>query len=146
MNDWLKDFAYRLSHDRDSVRLNPLIHIFFYITLVNGIFFTFLTGIDSVQQSVLYVHTKQAFGTTPLPFWGVCAILVTVVNTWAIYTRRRRTIANSGLAGFAVWLFAFIIYAQDLLWFQMLAGAVPNLAFWTWYYFRVKWHYVDKIV
>jgi hypothetical protein len=141
----VKEVRYRLTHNRDGERLNPLIHIFFYVMLVNGIFFTFFTGFDTVQESVLYQHTRDAFGTLPLPFWGTCAILVTVGNTWAILYRKVKTISWFALAGFAVWLFAFIIYLQDGLMFQLLAGAVPNLIFWTWYYFRVKWHYVDKI-
>lgn len=132
---------YRLTHNRDGEALNPLIHIFFFTTLIYGVSFTFFAWTDSVHESVLYQHTEQTFGRLPLPIWGVCAMLVVVLNTWAIYSRHRSWLGKSGMLGFGVWLFALFIYLQDGLWFQLLAGAVPNLAFWSWYYMRVKWYY-----
>lgn len=116
-------------------------HIFFWMTFVNGLFFSVLDNTNGVQESVLYQHTRDAFGALPLPIWGVCAMLVTVINTTAIYFRHRSWLGAGGMLGFGLWTFAFFIYLQDGLWFQMLAGAVPNMAFWAWYYFRVKWYY-----
>lgn len=137
----IKSIWYRLMHNREGWPLNPLIYIFFYLTAVNGIFFTFLTSLDTVQQSVLYQHTRDAFGTMPLPIWGVCAMLAVAINLTAILGRHRKLLGYGGMLGFGVWLFAGFIYVQDLLWFQALVGAVPNLIFWAWYYFRVKWYY-----
>lgn len=137
----MKRTLYRLMHNRDGKFLNPLMHIFFYITLVNGLFFSVFSFTNGVQESVLYKHTQDAFGTAPLPIWGVCAMLVVAINTAAIYFRHRTWLGTGGMLGFLVWAFAFFIYMQDGLWFQMAGVALPNLLFWTWYYFRVKWYY-----
>lgn len=137
----MRDFLWRFTHDRDGNTLNPLMHIFFFVTLINGLFFTFSTHSDSVKESALYRHTTDAFGNAPLPIWGVCAMLVVAINTVAIVFRHRSLLGWGGMLGFGVWCFAAFIYLQDGLWFQLLAGAIPQIAFWAWYYFRVKWYY-----
>ena len=140
-NSHMKNVVYRLTHNRDGDPLNPLIHIFFFITFVNGIAFTFFTGTHTVATTALFEQTVHMFGTMPLPIWGLLAIAAALINWLAIVTRHRRFLGYAGMLGWAVWLFTFFIYLFGGLWFQVFAATIPNMIFWVWYYFRVKWYY-----
>lgn len=121
----------------DGIKRNFLSHTFFYVTFVFGVFFTFFYQTDSVGQSVLYKVTKANVGEFPLPIWGLCAILVAVLNTAGIVAGRVRLVRVAAMGGFLLWLFAGIAYLLAQGWFQFLVAAVPQIVFWIWYYFKV---------
>lgn len=134
----MKTWMQRIIYEDDGHRFNPLAHIFFYLTFAFGFAFTFFYHTDSVRMSPLLQATDDLLGERSLPIWGLCAIIVTVANTVAVVRRIDWLVVTAAMGGFAIWLFALIMYAQSGSWFQLLVGAVPNMVFWAWYYLNIK--------
>ena len=132
----LKSIFYRATHKPDGTYINPLAHIFFYITFVFGMAFTFFGKTDTVREAVLYSESQRQFGEWSLSVWGVCAMLVSVWNTYIIIARKPNSFG--AMLGFALWLYAVLIYLSGDFYFQILVAAVPNLIFWGWWYIRLS--------
>src|SRR6478752_8675686 len=130
----IKEFYYRATHKPDGSYFNPLAHIFFYNTFVFGVAFTFFGNTDTVRNAVLYTESAKQFGPWALSAWGVCAMIVTLWNTYTIVARKPSY--GPALLGFALWMYAVLIYAMGDFYFQILVAAVPNLLFWGWWYIR----------
>jgi|SRR6478736_6865629 len=132
----IKELYYRATHRPDGTYINPLTHIFFYMTFVFGVAFTFFGYTDTVREAVLFSESQRQFGSWVLSAWGICAMLVTVLNTTMIVFRKGWYFVP--VLGFALWLYAVMIYLMGDFYFQILVAAVPNLLFWGWWYIRVR--------
>lgn len=127
--------------------LNPLMHVFIFVQLVFGSAFLFFGDTNTVQSSVLYQQTLS-WGPGTVNMWGLIGFLVPILHLFGVVIRGKFGIQLMRLAlagGFFIWLWAVVLYVQDDFWFQLLAGAVPNLSFWIWYawqwYIRYKHPY-----
>ena len=132
----LKSLLYKATHKPDGEYINPLAHVFFYITFIFGAAFTFFGYTDTVRTAVLYAQSERQFGSWSLSAWGVCAMIVTVWNTYIIIARKPNS--AGAMLGFMLWLYAVLIYLSGDFYFQILVAAVPNLIFWGWWYIRLR--------
>lgn len=132
----MDDVFNRLTYLDNGVPYNPLIHLFFFQTLAMGVAYVFFGGTETVMASVLFYESVKTIGGLSVSLWGVCALVLTLANTLAIYLRRG--VELTAFAGFLLWLYAFIIYFAGAFYFQVIAGAIVNLIFWMWFYLRVR--------
>lgn len=127
------DIWNRLTKCDTGERLNPLMHIFLYLTFVFS--FAFVFGIGGVTESALYMETFE-LGINAVNSWGMVGLATTLLHTIGILWRGKYGIQLMRLSifgGFYLWLWAAIVYFLGGFYFQLLVGAIPNLAFWTWY-------------
>jgi hypothetical protein len=133
----MRKFARNLVYRPDGSPINPLAHLFFYITFVFGAAYVFFGDTAPVQASILFIESKSQFNSSVLSIWGVAAIITTMLNTWLIGSENTKNSHWGAMLGFLLWMYAFLVYALGGFWFQLLATAIPNLAFWAWYYFAI---------
>lgn len=117
---------------------NPLVHIFLYTTFVFGLSFVFFADPSGASQTILYKYTQFHLGTWAASLWGVCCILVTVLNTIAFMFRQEWLGPKVTYLGMIIWLYSFWAYASAAFWFGALVLSLPNIAFWLWQYIQVK--------
>ena len=134
----MKRFVSHIRYKADGTKVNPLIHVFFFVTLVFGLGFTIFYNEPSVQQSILFSQTISLFGLGQIKFWGALALFTAVGNWWVHGVRLRKAISPFAILGFLLWAFAFFIYLQSGFWFQLFAGALPNMIFWAWLWLDIK--------
>lgn len=65
-------------------------------------------------------------------------MMVALVNLTATVLRIRWLAKPAAMAGFLLWTLTVLIYGQEGYWFQLAVGALPNMAFWAWYYVAVS--------
>jgi hypothetical protein len=121
-------------------------HLFIFMTFVFGFSFTFFSHTNTVQSSILYAQT-QNFSGSALNTWGVIAMLAPICHIVGLLIRGKYGIHFMQAAmygGFYVWLWAFIVYVSGDFWFQVAAGAVPNLLFWVWYAWQWRRRYTHN--
>lgn len=133
----LQKYLARIAYLPNGAKFNFLAHIFMYVTFAFGFAYTFFGETDSVGASILYKTTSQDFGSLSLSVWGICAMLFSIGNLAVVVFRIFPLARWAAMLGFALWLFAGLVYLQDEFWFQLAVGAVPNMIFWTWYYINV---------
>ena len=134
----------RLIWKSQDERIHPLAHVFFFITLAIGVFFTFFADSSGVLATVLYTQTVAAFGDTVVSLWGIACLVVTALNTLMLLTRKSVFAYAATYGGYGVWLYAAITYAVGGFWLQLCVTALPNLAFWVWYYLAAK-RYQERV-
>ena len=118
--------------------INPMVHMWFFVTLSAGIAFLFFGHTDAVQSSILWQVTNANLSSHVLNLWGLVAIIVTAVNTWAVYARNLPVGITNILVGVMLWLYAVILYAIGGFWFHVFVIGLPNLAFWSYYYMYMQ--------
>lgn len=129
---------FRTTNYREEQRIHPAVHIFLAITLLAGIWFTFFGYTDAVQVSLLWQATNTSLTPWVMNLWGSAALLVTGLNTYGITQRKPRIHNAAAMGGFALWLYAAVMYLSGAFWFHLTVMALPNLAFWTYYYVATK--------
>lgn len=132
MNEFIHNLVYRI----DGKRVHPLSHIFFFITFVFGFCFLFMGDTTTISSLILYTESAKDFGAWALSLWGVCAMLITVLNTLAIGLHSK-FVTGTAMLGFGLWAYALVVYLAGGFWFHVLVVAVPNIWFWAWYYIQV---------
>lgn len=121
----------------DGQRINFAVHLFFYITLMFGLAFVLPPEWLGTGASELF-HFSQVHGVAF--WWGMAMLVTTALNTIMLGTRNTVLAQYAAMVGFLCWAYAFIAYAIQGFWFGLLVGAVPNLAFWIWYYFQTQYY------
>lgn len=142
-----KKYLRRLVWRSEEEIFNPLMHIFFFISLVFGIAFTFYPGFFGADITVLWTLTKIHYGTTLVTSgWGVGLIALTILNTCMLMFRRPWMGGATAGLGFMLWLYAFFTYCLGHFWLGAVATSLPNMLFWVWYYFKVKeYHRIKRL-
>lgn len=85
----------------------------------------------------MYVAMLRLGDDFPL-VWGGLLLSVSILNVYVIISRNTTVGAITAYAGFMCWLFASFGYLLEANWIVLFSVALPNMSFWTWYYFRVK--------
>lgn len=132
----MKNILHNLRYRADGEEINPLAHLFFAQLFIFGFFYTFLNGITSVQQSILYIQSRAEFGHITTSAWGILAIIASILNMYTIARRKRRFATWGILLGFMLWVYALLLYSTHGYWFQF-AVSIPNLFFWGIFYVRL---------
>lgn len=122
----------------EQLSIHPAVHIFLLLTFTAGVWFTFFGWTAPVQASLLWQVTNVHFVPLVMNGWGVGALLTTVTNTIGITMRRARLHNIAAMCGFMLWLYATVLYSWGALWFHVTVIALPNLAFWAYYYIATK--------
>jgi hypothetical protein len=138
MKKILRSLVYTEKEGKEFI--NPLMHLFFFITFVFGFFFVFFTGAESTNAIVLYQVSVAYFSGTAISFWGYLAMGITVLNTFCLIVRGRVGLALLpivSLGGIYLWLYASVIYALEGFILQLLAAGIPNLLFWVYYGWKI---------
>lgn len=136
--EWL---WHRVTKCDSGAFLNPLMHVFLYITTVFSV--SFLLGIDSVTLTVLYQQTANV-GAAAVNVWGLVGVATMILHTAGMLVRGRwglPMLAAAGFGGSYLWLWAATVYITGGFLFQTLAGAAPNLLFWAWYAWQWRKRY-----
>lgn len=131
----------RLTKCNTGQTLNPLMHVFMFITLVFSV--GFLIGDPSVTTTALYTQTAMVGGSA-INSWGLVGIVTLILHTTGMLLRSRlglEMLRLSCFGGFYLWLWASVIYLGAGFYFQFLAAALPNLAFWAWYAWQWRRRY-----
>lgn len=141
MVNYVKRFVYVDS--TETRKVNPLFYPFLVSTFLYGLGFATLNWWSGVSSSSLF---QAFFAIHPwLPIiWGVAAVLAATAALVLLLRRKGRFGELAAMFGFLVWLFALIIYAMNGFWLVMATVAAPNLYFWIYYYFKVKWYERQK--
>jgi hypothetical protein len=127
----------------EKQKINPLFYPFLWATFVYGLGFVVFGSFNFVSVSSLF----QAFYTIHpwLPrVWGGFAIVAGAAAMALLLLRHGKWGDIASMFGFLVWLFALIVYALNGFWLVLLTVTVPNLYFWVYYYFKVKWYMRSK--
>lgn len=123
----------RFKFDAPAEFLNPLAQIFFAINIVDAIAFLFFadsTGVTTIGFATLAPHLVIPFGTVLL--------MVSLLNVALLLTNKFYWGTAAAMLGFTTWLFAVVLYATGGLWLALLIHPLPQVAFWSWYFFMVK--------
>lgn len=131
----LKVCWHRLTKCDSGQMLNPLMFVFLYVTLAFSVAFVFFGETKTVQLSPLYMESKAA-GEEWVSLWGAIGLMVVALHCAGLLIRNLPGIymmIAAAVGGFYLWLWATVLYAQEDLWFQFAAAAIPNLLFWCWY-------------
>jgi len=123
------------------VLLNPLMHIFFLISLVFGFAFGIAPEFFGADQTVLFKETELNYWDGITSLWGLGLIVVTLSNTVVLLTRWRWLGSPTAWTGFFLWLYAMLVYLQEGFWLGLFGAALPNILFWAWYYGKVKMYH-----
>lgn len=118
-----------------GLTLNPLMHVFIFLTLAFSVAFLFFGDTTSVSASILYIET---IGVTQsaLNLWAIIGIATVTSHLTGLLIRGKIgdfLMRITWFGGFYMWLWAAVIYIGAGFWFQLIVAAVPNLLFWTWY-------------
>lgn len=132
-NPYLRNLLF----ETKDIPRNPLVHIFLYVTLAFGISFMFLADPTGASGTFLYKLTLAQLSPVAISVWGLAAIAAAIVNIIAYMFRQKWIGQTACYFGWAVWAFAFFIYAQGGFWFGALVISLPNLLFWTWQFVHV---------
>lgn len=128
---WLK---IRKSFDEEP--LEPASYLFWYITVVFGISFTFLNHQMGADRTVLFktsvVHLSGAFTNV----WGLLCLMAATGVAVGLLARIPKLYSFSTVLAFCCWTYASVIYVTDQFWFGLLVAAVPNMLFWAAAYLR----------
>lgn len=141
MTNYIKRFVY-VGSDEHS-KINPLIWPFLLATTLYGLGFMLLGDWTGVSSSSLFGAMYDLHNFLPT-LWGLVASLAGAAAVTIIARRSGWWGELAALLGFSVWLFAFFVYLLQGFWLVLLTVALPNLYFWTWWYFRVKWYERQK--
>lgn len=114
--------------------INPLAQIFFFITLFEGIAFTFFSNAHAVQTVLLFVLGGHATGI----LFGVGLILLSILNVVTLVTRHFILGRTAAFMGVLMWFYAVILYALGGFWIQLVIHPAAQVAFWIWYYFALE--------
>lgn len=123
----------RLKFGAPAEFLNPLAQIFFVINLVNGLVFTFLShtgGVEAISFVSIVPHLV-------IPF-GIVLLVLSAMNIFVLITEHFYLGTAAAMLGFVTWLYMAILYLTGSLWFAMIIYPLPQVAFWSWYFFAVK--------
>lgn len=134
MHKYIKRMFYRTNGEL----LNPLYHIFFWITLTMGLTFAFFPFSSGAVLSILYQQTQLNLPDFITSVWGLILVVISILNVLMLWFRTRGLGQVVGLSGACAWLYACIIYVFAHYWFGLLTLSLPNLAFWVYYYFKVS--------
>lgn len=118
--------------------INPLIHVFFYVTLAVGMAFVFFPDVTGAVDSRLYELTTVADGSHATSLWGIGALIVTAANFIAYAYRKPWLGPLVSMAGFMLWFYAFWIYASGGFLYGALVTSLPNMVFWAWQFVQVR--------
>jgi len=113
--------------------LNPLAQIFFVINLVNGIVFTFLSNVAGVG-AISFVSMAPHL---VVPF-GIVLLVLSAMNICVMITEHYYFGTAAAMLGFLAWTYMTVLYLTGGLWFAMIIYPLPQVAFWSWYFFAVK--------
>lgn len=113
--------------------LNPLAQIFFFVSLVNGLVFTFLSGTGAVQGISLAIIAPYIV----VPF-GIVLLVLSAANLYVVTTEHYSLGTAAAMLGFVTWLYVVILYLIGGLWLAMIIYPLPQVAFWSWYFFMVR--------
>lgn len=135
----IKQFWYNVGHRPDGSRINIMYYIFFYYAAVAGIAFAFLPGVLGADRTVLFQQTIASHGTShPTSWWGIALLFTVAINIVGIGIRNASTITTGAFMGVLCWLYALVTYIEAHFAYGVLAGSVPQLTFWIYYYLRVN--------
>lgn len=131
----------RITFRRPGVRLNPLIIPFLFYTFAVGVAFVMFPESSGVQASVLYHLTLGHLPDVAVSIWGVAAMLIPVMAVVGLLVRKKWLGDLTTWLGFALWLFATIIFGLYGYWLQVFSTGTLNLCFWIWYWWEVRDYY-----
>lgn len=126
-----------------SQRVNPLIYPFLFATTLYGLGFLFLGDWSGVSTSSLFTATIALHKFLPA-LWGLFASLAGILGFVTLLVRQPFLGEAPSFLGFSVWAFAAFVYILNSYWLVLLTVALPNLYFWVWWFFRVKWYEREK--
>ena len=129
----------RLTKCDSGQNLNPLMHIFIFVTAVFSIAFLFFPVTCGIGQSVLYTQTLAVSGLA-VNHWGIVGIITVSCHFIGLLIRGRvgsNFMRITIFGGFYMWLWASVVYLSGGFIFQFFSMGVSNLLFWGWY----AWHW-----
>lgn len=136
--------VYKLTHCDSGLKLNSLMHIFLLVTFVFSV--GMLIGDPTVAATVLYTQTA-AISQGALNIWGIVGLFSIIFHVLGFIIRGRIggiLVCAAMFCGFYVWLWAGAIYIMAGFIFQLLAAALPNILFWSWYAWQWRRRYNNK--
>lgn len=137
----MNKYVSRLYYLRPGEPHNPLMWPFLIITIALGIAFTFFTGTEPVQASVLYKLTIAHLPDVTASVWGIAALCVSGLQIASNMLRKQWLGRFQTWAGTLLWLYAVMLYGIYGFWLQLFTSGLPNLVFWIWYFFYVRRYY-----
>lgn len=141
MTSYWKRFVYVSKGSQQ--RVNPLIYPFLAATLLYGLGFFLLGDWTGVSTSSLFTAMSALHNFLPA-VWGAMAALAGILGVATIVARKALLGEVPSLLGFSVWAFAAFVYILNSFWLVLLTVALPNLYFWVWWFFRIKWYDREK--
>lgn len=131
----------RLRYKTPGIHLNPLIYPFLVYSFATGLAFVFFEDSAPVQASVLFQLTLAHAPDLAISVWGVLAMVVPVLVVVGLVVRQKWLGDFTTWLGFAMWVYAAIIFALYGFWLQVFTAGFINVFFWAWYWFQVRYYY-----
>lgn len=116
---------------------NILSYIFFYITFMYGMAFSFFPHTREVEQSAL----AHSF---PPVLWGIISLIVILAVAFTIQYKWRKFAKHVGMAGFSLWFYIMLVALIGEAWFGAIIIAVPMVLFWLFWFLGINNDNGDK--
>lgn len=136
MTNYIKRLVYV---DDNNTKINALIWPFLFCVTMYGIGFTLFPQFSWVNSSSLFQSFFMVHDWLPR-IWGIGAVLAGGSAISMMLLRKPFLGGTAAMLGFLVWLFAGILYISNGYILVFLTVSVPNMYFWVFYYFRLKWY------
>lgn len=118
-------------------KFNPLVWVFMSITLAWGVAFVFFPTSGSVSDTMIFQLTLEYLPSWIGNMWG-WGLLVTVASTLYSLACRELDVAQyPAMAGFILWLYAFVLYASKAMLLSATTVAFPSMMFWAYFYLTI---------
>lgn len=120
----------------DGQPIEPAHYLFWYITVIFGLAFTFLSEALDTNRTVLWQSTIVHLPDSSVSVWGLTCLIAMVGIGLSIHKRWHFLYNNSLGLAFSCWVYALVLYLIDSYWLGVLGIALPNMVFWGMAYLR----------
>lgn len=136
----MKKYLRRLVYLYSDVKVNPLMYVFVYFTVVTGAGFISAGARRDPKGLTMYEIVVDSLGYSGAVIMGSTMVIAAVGVILSLMFRKKWALIIPFI-GFSVWFYMGMLYLTHG-YIEGLAGvSMPNVMFWSWYSYKVDWFY-----